>query len=116
MANRFIPATWCGLFVMAMMAVPAFGDVPGFEQVYTYPVWNAQTPGTIRDGRARFDTTVTYIPFLPPDNDFGIVPISTSLHYDGPRAEWRIIIDCSAMLFRLHRVRGQITGSPIFAL
>ncbi len=92
-------AAWT-LAALVLSATPigaARAQLP-FSQSFTHPTGLSST-SSAAFSVSPVDTAVTCQPLVPPDNDFGIAPITSSLEFSGETLHWKVDLDLGDPLF-----------------
>jgi hypothetical protein len=63
--------------------------IPPFSQTLDHPTGHSTT-SSVNFNTSPYDTAITFQPLAPPDNDYGLAPITTSLHFSGSSLHWRL--------------------------
>ena len=89
--------------------------IPPFSQTFVYPTGYSAT-ASLGFNTSPYDTAITFQPLAPPDNDYGLAPITTSLHFSGSSLHWLLGLGLSGPLFRLHSYTPTLASNCIFRL
>jgi hypothetical protein len=104
------------LLLLAVAPDPATAQLaPTFSQTFNYPTGHSTTATRPFD-LATYDTTATFKPLAPPDNDYGTSDISTELHYSGSSLHWALNLGLNSGLNLLHAYTPTLDCDPIFKL
>jgi hypothetical protein len=90
-------------------------DLPEFSQTFNYPSGTSSYSSRVVTS-ATYDTSASFIPYLPPDNDLGTTPIISSFQYVGESGHWRLSLKLSEGLNRLHNWSTTVESDPAFRL
>ena len=89
--------------------------IPPFSQTLDHPTGHSTT-SSVNFNTSPYDTAITFQPLAPPDNDYGIAPITTSLDFSGSSLHWQLGLDLAGPLFLFHSYTPTLEGNCIFRL
>ena len=91
-------------------------SVPPFSQTFAYPT-GYQSGSSMTFNTSPFDTSIAFAPLVPPDNDCGTQPITTSLHFRGSDLHWLLSLALPDLLgFCLHSYTPTVESNCVFRL
>jgi hypothetical protein len=108
---RLLPA----LLLPGLAGTAAAQYVPPFSQSFVYPTGHSTT-STYPYNTSMLDTSVTFQPLAPPDDDYGVAPITTIFHFSGQTLHWQLKMDLTGPLFRFHSYSPTNQCNAVFRL
>ena len=104
------------LLAPILFAGPAAAQyIPPFSQSFAYPT-GLSTTSTYPYNTSLLDTSMTFQPLAPPDNDWGVAPIISSMHFSGQTLHWQLKLDLGGPLFRFHSYTPTNQCNAVFRL
>lgn len=89
--------------------------IPPFAQTLHYPTGVSST-ASLGFNTAPYETSITFQPLAPPDNDYGEAPITTSAEFSGTDLHWGLDLDLDTPLFHLHNYSPTLQCDAVFRL
>ena len=89
--------------------------IPPFSQTLDYPTGHSTT-ASLNFNTSPYDTAITFQPLAPPDNDYGVAPITTSLDFSGSSLHWLLGLGLAGPLFNLHVYTPTLQSNCVFHL
>ena len=91
--------------------------IPPFSQTFTHPN-SRTTTSALHYNTATLDTSITFQPLEPPDNDWGIAPITSSMDFSGSVLHWALSLDLApnGTLLRTHDYTPTNSCNAVFRL
>ena len=87
--------------------------IPPFSQTLDHPT-GLGTTSSVNFNTSPYDTAITFQPLAPPDNDWGIAPITTSMHFSGSSLHWLLGLSLGDPLFRFHSYTPTLQSNCVF--
>lgn len=115
MRNALLTRLLTALLGLALAGSAAAQYIPPFSQSFTYPTGHSST-STYPYNTSLLDTSITFQPLAPPDDDYGVAPITTTLHFSGQTLHWQLKMDLAGPLFRLHSYTPTNQCNAVFRL
>ena len=108
------------VLVLSLALPPSAGlaraqAIPPFSQTLDHPTGHS-TISSVNFNTSPYDTAITFQPLAPPDNDYGIAPITTSLEFSGSSLHWQLGLSLASPLFLLHSYTPTLQGNCVFRL
>lgn len=104
------------LLVLAACArVALAAPIPPFSQTFTHPT-GLNSTSALGYNTGTLDTSITFQPLVPPDNDWGVDPITSSLHFSGSTLDWALSLDMPGTFLRRHDYSPTNQCNAVFRL
>jgi hypothetical protein len=105
----------CLLVLAASARVATAAPIPPFSQTFTHPTGLTST-SALGYNTGTLDTSITFQPLVPPDNDWGVDPITSSLHFSGSTLNWALSLDMQGTFLRRHDYSPTNQCNAVFRL
>lgn len=115
MRNALLTRLLPTLVGLALAGSAAAQYIPPFSQSFAYPT-GLSTTSTYPYNTSLLDTSMTFQPLAPPDNDWGIAPIISSMHFSGQTLHWQLKLELGGPLFRFHNYTPTNQCNAVFRL